>query len=102
MTAKDFLMKVVTKINPDEIKGIISNIHFELNDEKYTIALNDGKAEFQEGLQGTPEINIKTSPENLVKIATKEMNPMTALMMGKLKISNPGAMMKYAKMLGLM
>ncbi len=29
-------------------------------------------------------------------------NPMMAMMMGKLKISNPAAMLKYAKILGLM
>lgn len=102
MTAKDYLRNLVTKIDPEDLKGVTSNIHFELNDEKYTIALNNGKAEFKEGLIGSAEVNLKTSPENLVKIASKQMNPMTAMMLGKLKISNPGAMMKYAKMLGLM
>ncbi|MBK8429598.1 MAG: hypothetical protein IPL27_28240 [Lewinellaceae bacterium] len=31
-----------------------------------------------------------------------DLNPMMAMMTGKLKISNPGEMLKYAKMFGLM
>ena len=31
-----------------------------------------------------------------------KVNPMMAMMTGKLKISNPGEMMKYAKVFGLM
>ena len=42
------------------------------------------------------------SPENFMKVAEGDLNPMMAMMSGKLKIKNPAAMMKYAKILGLM
>lgn len=102
MTAKEYLQGIVTKIKPEDMQDVSTNIHFELGEEKYTIAINGGKAEFKEGLVGENELGMKASPENFLKVAKGDMNPMMAMMSGKLKIKNPGAMMKYAKMLGLM
>lgn len=102
MTAKNYLESIVAKIKPEDLKDVDTNIHFELGDEKYTIAINDGKAAFKEGLIGEGELGMKATPENFLKVAQGDLNPMMAMMSGKLKIKNPGAMMKYAKMLGLM
>lgn len=102
MTAKDYLQDIVAKIKPEEIKDVDTNIHFELGSEKYTIAINEGKADFKEGLVGEGELGMTATPENFLKVAQGDLNPMMAMMSGKLKIKNPAAMMKYAKMLGLM
>ena len=102
MTAKDYLQDIVSKIKPEDVEGANTNIHFELGAENYTIALNDGNASFHEGLVGEGELGMKASPENFMKVAQGDLNPMMAMMSGKLKIKNPAAMMKYAKMLGLM
>ncbi len=78
-------------------------MHFDFGEnENYSISVADGKATLENSFVGNPECVIKASEEDFVKIATGDMNPMMAMMMGKLKISNPGAMMKYAKMLGIM
>jgi putative sterol carrier protein len=102
MTAKDYLQGIVAKIKPEEVEGVETNIHFELGDENYTIAINDGNAAFLDGLVGEGELGMKATPDNFLKVANGDMNPMMAMMAGKLKIKNPAAMMKYAKMLGLM
>lgn len=102
MTAKDYLQGIVAKIKPSEVEGVETNIHFQLGEENYTIAINDGNAAFHEGLVGEGELGMTATPENFLKVAQGDMNPMMAMMSGKLKIKNPAAMMKYAKMLGLM
>jgi putative sterol carrier protein len=102
MTAKDYLQGIVAKIKPEDLDGVDTNIHFELGSEKYTIAIKEGSAEFKEGLVGEGELGMTASPENFMKVAGGDLNPMMAMMSGKLKIKNPAAMMKYAKMLGLM
>ncbi|MCU0325233.1 MAG: SCP2 sterol-binding domain-containing protein [Spirosomaceae bacterium] len=103
MTAREFLEKIPSRIDPNESKDITTTLHFELSGSgNYTLNVVNGKAEFSEGLTGTPEVALKADADDFVKIASGDMNPMMAVMMGKLKISNPGAMMKYAKMLGLM
>ncbi|MCY1376331.1 hypothetical protein D9M69_638130 [compost metagenome] len=55
-----------------------------------------------EGAVEDAEVNITVKEEDLLSIIQGNTNPMMAMMMGKLKISNPGAMLKYAKILGLM
>lgn len=102
MTAKEFLVGLANKLKPEDIGDVNTVIHFDLKGESYTLKVAEGKAEFLESLVGESEVTLTASPEDLVKIATGDTNPMMAMMTGKLKISNPGAMMKYAKMLGLM
>jgi putative sterol carrier protein len=102
MTAKEFLDSLPAKIAAQEASDIQTTIHFDLGEEQYTLAVANGAATVKEGLLGESEVTLKTSGEDLVKIASGDLNPMTAMMFGKLKISNPAAMMKYAKMLGLM
>lgn len=102
MTAKDYLSSLPAKISPDDIKDINTVLHFDFKDEQYSIEVKDGAATFKEGMEGDAEVVITAKADDFVKIASGETNPMMAMMMGKLKISNPGAMMKYAKMLGLM
>jgi putative sterol carrier protein len=102
MNAKEFLQKIPSQVKPEDNKGLNTALHFDFKDEQYTLAVADGAVEFLEGLVGEPEITLKAKAEDFAKIASGEMNPMTAMMFGKLKVSNPAAMMKYAKMLGFM
>lgn len=103
MSAKEYLQNTALRLTAADVEGVNTTLHFDFGGgADYSMVVADGKAEFQEGLVGTPECVIKADADDFVKIATGDMNPMMAMMMGKLKLSNPGAMMKYAKMLGLM
>jgi len=102
MNAKEFLQSIPSKVKPEDNKGLDTALHFDFNDEQYTLEVKDGAVSFADGLVGDPEITLKAKAEDFAKIASGDMNPMTAMMFGKLKVSNPAAMMKYAKMLGLM
>ncbi len=101
-TARAFLEGITNKLNPDDIKDLNTILHFDFGEEQYHIAVEEGKASFGEGLAGEAEVTLKAKADDFAQIAAGEMNPMTAMMFGKLKVSNPAAMMKYAKMLGLM
>ena len=102
MSAKEYLENTAAKLGTTEIGDVNTTLHFDFGGSTYTMQVADGKAELKDGLVGEPECVIKANDDDFVKIATGDMNPMMAMMMGKLKISNPGAMMKYVKMLGLM
>jgi putative sterol carrier protein len=102
MTSKEFLERIPSKVDPEEYKDLNTSLHFDLKTEQYTINVVNGVAKLEDGLQGESEVTLKASAADFAKIAAGEMNPMTAMMFGKLKVSNPAAMMKYAKMLGLM
>ncbi|MBL7827592.1 MAG: SCP2 sterol-binding domain-containing protein [Saprospiraceae bacterium] len=103
MDIKEFLFSLPEKVRPEAIEGMSTLFHFDITDTgKFTIKLDDGKLEVSEGLEGDAVCKVTTSSETISKLVAKDLNPMVAVMTGKLKISNPGEMLKYAKMFGFM
>jgi putative sterol carrier protein len=101
--AKEFLFSLPVKANPEALEGLSTCFHFEISDSgSYTVNLVDGKLDVSEGLTGDPKCAVKTSAESFSKLIQGDLNPMMAIMTGKIKISNPGEMLKYAKIFGLM
>mgnify|MGYP001232397907 CR=1 FL=1 len=103
MTATEFLKELPSKIKPELLEGLDTVFHFILEDEsEWTVTVRDGKIATQQGLGEEPKCVVKSKPETLVALIKGVMNPMMAVMTGKIKISNPGEMIKYAKIFGLM
>jgi putative sterol carrier protein len=102
MTIQDYFDSLSAKINPEDLEGIETKINFDLKGQEVYLEVKDQKIAAHEGKADDAEVNITAKAEDLLAIIKGETNPMMAMMMGKLKISNPGAMMKYAKILGLM
>ena len=102
MTLEDYFDSLTQKVKPEDLEGIDTQINFDLKGRNMYVTVKDGKIETGEGLVEGAEVNITVKEEDLLSIIGGQTNPMMAMMMGKLKISNPGAMLKYAKILGLM
>ena len=78
-------------------KSFDGSLKFDCGDDG-VIVLNDGTASTQD--QDT-DCTIRISLDNLVKLLTGKLNPMTGVMMGKLKVSGDmGVAMKLGKLLG--
>ena len=105
MTAKEFLMEMPNKVAPEAIEGASTRFHFILDapdGQNVTVGIEEGEAYSKEGLEGEPTCVVKAKSDNMLKILKGDMNPMMAILTGKLKISNQGEMLKYAKIFGLM
>jgi len=102
MTINDYFEKLTTKINPADLEGVSTKINFDLKGKEMHLVVKDGTLTANEGLADEAEVSITAKEEDLLSIIKGDTNPMMAMMMGKIKISNPAAMMKYAKLLGLM
>jgi putative sterol carrier protein len=105
MTAADFLKELPSKVRPELLEGIDTIFHFDLEGEgggQYTVSVKDGQVTVDPGLIHEPKCVVKTKTETLMGIVSKDINPMMAVMTGKIKISNPGELIKYAKIFGLM
>lgn len=105
MNALDFIQSLPSKVNTDAIAGHNTVFHFDIEgDEKgqKTVQVVDGNLTVLDGLVGNAECVVKVKGETLMKIVTGEENAMMAFMMGKIKVSNPGELMKYSKIFGLM
>lgn len=91
------------KVKPEVIEGMTSRFHFDVDGAgQFTVNLADGKLDVSEGLHGDPSCKVTATAATLSGLLSGETNPMMAMMTGKLKISNPGEMLKYAKIFGLM
>ncbi|MCW5924281.1 MAG: SCP2 sterol-binding domain-containing protein [Saprospiraceae bacterium] len=102
MDVKTFLFSLPEKANPEVLEGHNTLFHFDIADAgQFTVKVADGKLEVSEGFNGEPSCKVSTSADSFAKLLKGELNPMMAMMTGKLKISNPGEMLKYAKIFGL-
>ncbi len=102
MTLNDYFESLTQKVKPEELDGIDTQINFDLKGQNVFLTVKDKKIEVAEGIAENAEVSITAKEDDLLSIIKGDSNPMMAMMMGKLKISNPAAMMKYAKLLGLM
>jgi putative sterol carrier protein len=105
MTAIDFLEKLPSKVQKDAIEGLETTFHFNLEGDgggQITLALRNGELVTSSGLDGEADCVINSQASDFLKVVTGELNPMMAILTGKLKISNQGEMLKYAKIFGLM
>ncbi len=100
---KEFLFSLPEKVKPEAVEGLSTLFHFDISDAGlFTVQLDNGKMTVSEGFSGDPTCKVTTSAASFQKLLSGDLNPMMAMMTGKLKISNPGEMLKYAKMFGLM
>ncbi len=105
MTSRDFIYGLPAKVPAAAIEGMETTFHFDLTGEnggQYTISIADQKVEVTDGLNGDASCVVSASEDNFVNLAKGDLNPMMAMLTGKLKISNQGEMLKYAKLFGLM
>ena len=103
VNVKDFLFSLPAKAKPEVLEGHNTLFHFDISDAgQFTVEVKDGKLAVSEGFSGEPSCKVAASAESFSKILSGDLNPMMAMMTGKLKISNPGEMLKYAKIFGLM
>ena len=105
MNTREFLYGLPSKVSSSAIEGLETVFHFDIegaNGGQFTIQVRDGKMEVMEGLEGEPRCTVKATDENFINLAIGELNPMMAVLTGKVKISNQGEMLRYAKIFGLM
>ena len=105
MKASEFLLNLPNRVNPAAIAESETCFHFDLSAPdacQLTVRIDRGEIEALEGLHHHPKCIVSGSGENFMKVINKELNPMMALLMGKIKVSNQGELIKYAKVFGLM
>jgi putative sterol carrier protein len=105
MNSKEFLNSLPDKVAAAALEGKNTIFHFDMGEkesDKITVEAKDGKIYVNQGLLGEPNCVVKASEETITKIINKEMNPMSAMMMGKIKVSNLGELMKYATIFGIL
>lgn len=105
--AKDFITSLPSKVKPEWLNGVETNFHFDIQGEgngggQFSLIVKDGQMQVFEHFEGEPKCKITAKEKNFLALLKGELNPMMAVFTGKVKISNTGEIMKYAKLFGIM
>lgn len=102
--ASFFIVNLPKAVKPEWLNGVETNFHFDISGNtggQYSIIVKDNEMNVHDGFVGDPSCKIAASDENFLKLLKGDLNPMMAVFSGKVKVSNPGEIMKYAKLFGL-
>ncbi|MFN8281983.1 MAG: SCP2 sterol-binding domain-containing protein [Chitinophagales bacterium] len=101
MTAKEIVLGLPARLKADEAAGQTGVFHFVLDGEtggEFTVSVAEGVCTVTEGLSGEPDCVISAAASDFEDAEEGRVNRQMAVMMGKIKITNLGAMLKFIGM----
>jgi putative sterol carrier protein len=101
MTAKEIVLGLPSRFKADAAGGDSGVFHFRLEGDgggEFTVAVANGSCTASEGLEGEADCVISAAASDFEDAELGRVNKQMAVMMGKIRISNLGAMMKFLSM----
>lgn len=101
ITFQDIVTSIPSRFRPEKAGSQKLTFHFDISGNdggEYTVLIVDGTCTLTDGLNGSADCVIKAKAEVYTQIELGKTNPQMALMMGKVKVSNLGKMMEFAKL----
>ena len=87
MSAKEFFDTLAADADPERIAGVEHTYVFDIAGEgRWLVEARDGRLKVTEGWEGGADVTFSASAETFERLATRQQNPMTAYLTGKLKI----------------
>lgn len=101
MTAKEIMLDLPNRFKSDESADQNGVFHFQLSGENggdFTVNVTNGTCTVSEGLSGEPDCVISAESTDFEDAELGRVNKQMQVMMGKIRISNLGAMLKFMGM----
>jgi putative sterol carrier protein len=98
MTAKEIVLGLPQRFKAEEAADSTGTFQFVLEGEnggEFTVKVSSGQCTVEEGLSGEPDCVISALASDFEDAEEGRVNRQMAVMMGKIKISNLGAMLKF-------
>lgn len=98
MTAREIVMGLPQRFKTEEAADAAGTFQFVLegdNGGEFTVRVADGQCSVEEGLSGEADCVISATASDFEDAEEGRVNRQMAVMMGKIKISNLGAMLKF-------
>jgi putative sterol carrier protein len=84
------ILQDVSEIEPEKIRGVNGVMLFDTTGEdggQWTLTLMDGGVTLEEGETATPDVTFSMAAQDFIAIANGELNPISAFMQGKVKVT---------------
>ncbi|MDD2521231.1 MAG: SCP2 sterol-binding domain-containing protein [Anaerolineaceae bacterium] len=99
----DMINNMPNQIDLEKAKGIQATIQFSISGEgggEWGVTVDDGKVVVEPGQMAKPQLIVKASANDALKLMHGELNPVGAFMSGKVKIiGDMGLAMKLFNLL---
>lgn len=102
-SAKEFFNLLPEKIKKEWLIDMETNFHFDIKGDNgglFSVVVQEEIMEIHEELNGEPTCVIQAKDIHFIKLLNGQLNPVMALLTGKLKVSNQEEIMKHARVLG--
>lgn len=97
--ASEIVKSLPSRFKADKADGFDAVFHFDIagpNGGQYTVTVKDKTCAVADGHQGEATCKVTTQDTVYEDVELGRTNPQMAVMMGKIKINNIGAMMRFA------
>ncbi len=91
------------RLRPGAGRGWRATFHFRLSrcaHPEWTVRIEEQRCTVAEGLSGVPDCTVEMSAETLNGIAAGTVNPRTAFLLRRVRVSHLGQMMKFIEAIG--
>ncbi|QPC81229.1 SCP2 sterol-binding domain-containing protein [Phototrophicus methaneseepsis] len=95
--------EMMARFQPEKAEGTNVTIQFDLSGDNgglYWVTIADGTAEYGEGSKEA-DMTVKASADDFYALVNGDLNPMQAVMFGKVKVSDVGLGMKMMSIFNL-
>lgn len=99
--AHEIIRSLEWRLISEKAKGVNIIYHFDIEGDsggKFTVTIKDEKCLVEENLKGEPKCIVKAKANNYEDVELGRTNAQMAVMMGKIKVSNIGSMIKFMDM----
>lgn len=99
-TVDRIALSLPSRLRADKVEGWKSTFHYRLKGSErpdWTVRIENGACAVEEGLAGTPDCIVEMKEETFLAIETGKMNPQTAFLMGRVRVTNISEMMQFIK-----
>lgn len=98
-TAREIILSLKDRFKPDKVEDDLDIVfHFELSGDNggdFTVTIKDKTCTVAEGLEGEAKCTVKAKDKVYADVELGKTNAQMAFMMGKIKVNNLNAMLKF-------
>tara|TARA_B110000037_G_C16989497_1_gene452492 strand:- start:115 stop:441 length:327 start_codon:yes stop_codon:yes gene_type:complete len=98
-TAKEMILSLESRFKPEKVEDNLDIVfHFELSGDNggdFTVTIKDKNCSVVEGLKGEAKCSVKAKDTVYAEVELGKANAQMAFMMGKIKVTNLNAMLKF-------